>query len=169
MFRKETKLLTTLNQTKMKLTHEMCNGQFEGLDIHTKRWLVTIMDQISYAEKKHPNWPKDIIHGAAIVGEESGELTQAALQYEYEKGQYYKIHKEAIQVAAMAIRLLKNTPEKKYPGQRKDKEPLFQPKFPKPRTVLTSEDLEHARKATEENANKSPFTYRDITSNTDLG
>lgn len=73
-----------------------------------------IIGEVQMAEEKHPEWPKDHIHGAAIVAEESGELVQAALQHTYEKGQYYKMHKEAIQTAATCLRFLKNTPELVY-------------------------------------------------------
>ena len=65
-----------------------------------------IAEEIERAETKHPDWPADIIHAAAIVGEESGELTRAALQYIYEKGTLEAAKKEAIQTAVTAIRFL---------------------------------------------------------------
>ena len=72
-------------------------------------WILNaIVDELKRAEQKHPNWPTDTIHAAAIVGEESGELTQAALQYHYEKGSMATCQVEAIQVAVTAIRFLKN-------------------------------------------------------------
>lgn len=111
----------------MKLTHEMCNEQFAKADIDTKRWIVLVLAEIESAEEKHPTWPKDHIHAAAIVGEESGELLQAAIQHKYEKGQFWKMHSEAIQIAAMALRFMKNTVLKKtMPGEIKDREPKFQ-------------------------------------------
>jgi hypothetical protein len=60
------------------------------------------------AEEKFPIWPDDPIHAAAIVGEESGELLQAALQCEYEDGDAESMVKEAIHTAAMAVRFLMN-------------------------------------------------------------
>lgn len=60
------------------------------------------------AERKHPNWPDNIIEQAAIVSEESGELIRAALQAKYEGGDIEACRKEAIQTAAMCIRFLKN-------------------------------------------------------------
>ena len=60
------------------------------------------------AESKHPFWPTDILHQIAIVNEESGEATRAALQYQYEKGELKEVQTELIQTAAMCIRMLKN-------------------------------------------------------------
>lgn len=72
-------------------------------------WILNaIVDELKRAEQKHPNWPTDIIHAAAVVGEESGELIQASLQQRYEGGSTFNCTNEAVQVAAMAIRFLKN-------------------------------------------------------------
>ena len=65
-----------------------------------------IRAELERAQSKHPDWPTDIIHAAAIVGEESGELTRAALQWTYEDGDIDETQKEAIQVAVTAIRFL---------------------------------------------------------------
>lgn len=67
-----------------------------------------MLHELERAETKFPTWPGDLIHAAAIVGEESGELIRAALQYQYEQGEWQEVQKEAVQVGAMAIRLLKN-------------------------------------------------------------
>lgn len=71
--------------------------------------ITEIFAELRRAEKKFPGWPDDIIHGSAIVVEESGELVRACLDYYYHrtKGKE-EIIKEAIQTAAMAIRLLLN-------------------------------------------------------------
>ena len=65
-----------------------------------------IREELERAREKFPSWPDDIVHAAATVGEESGELIQAALQYTYEKGDLEACKKEAIQTAAMCIRFL---------------------------------------------------------------
>lgn len=69
-----------------------------------------IREEFFRAKKKHPNWPKDPIHAAAIVAEESGELTQAALQFVYEGGNMAKMAKEAIHTAVTAIRFMEALP-----------------------------------------------------------
>jgi hypothetical protein len=67
-----------------------------------------IVWEVERAERKHPVWPTDVIHMAAIVGEESGELTQAALQHVYEGRSIHQVTMEACETAATAIRLIKN-------------------------------------------------------------
>ena len=59
-----------------------------------------ILREVNRAEKKHPYWPDDLIHAAAIICEESGELIRSALQLKYEGGNLDNIKKEAIQTAA---------------------------------------------------------------------
>lgn len=76
-----------------------------------------ILDELTRAEEKHPEWPSDIIHAAAIVNEEAGELTRAALQWTYEKGDIIETQKEAIQVACTAIRFLVGLAEMNYTPQ----------------------------------------------------
>jgi hypothetical protein len=67
-----------------------------------------ILEEVLRAEIKHPYWPKDNIHGAAIICEESGELIRAALQLTYEKGDINALRDEAIQTAATCIRFIDN-------------------------------------------------------------
>lgn len=67
-----------------------------------------IKREIRLAEHKHPNWPTDPIHAAAIVAEESGELIQSAIQFKNEGGSINAIEREGIQTAATAIRFLQN-------------------------------------------------------------
>ena len=65
--------------------------------------------ELRRAEAKFPGWPRDLIHGAAIVAEESGELVQAALQATYNEPRDYDLthaYKEATQVAAMGLRMM---------------------------------------------------------------
>lgn len=69
-----------------------------------------VTNEVEMAQKKFPSWPNDVIHAAAIINEESGELIRAALQYEYEEENFEELRKEAIQTAAMAFRFLFNLP-----------------------------------------------------------
>lgn len=61
---------------------------------------------LEHARKKHPVSPKDPIHRAAIVAEESGELIQAVLNFVEGKGKYSACMNEAIQTAVTCIRFL---------------------------------------------------------------
>lgn len=90
----------------MKLNDAMCDAEFAQLPIEVKRAIINIEMEYRAAIKKHPKWPSNIVESAAIVGEESGELLRAALNFRNEKGRFYEMHKEAIQTAAMALRFL---------------------------------------------------------------
>ena len=70
----------------------------------------SIVNEYERAMSKHPEWPRDVIHAAAIVTEESGELVRAALQFEYEQGEHQSLQNEGIQTGAMAVRFLVNMP-----------------------------------------------------------
>jgi hypothetical protein len=73
-----------------------------------ERIIMPILLELDKAEEQHPTWPSDIVHAAAIVNEESGELIRAALNHHYFGESKEEIRKEAIQTAATCIRLLKN-------------------------------------------------------------
>ena len=70
-----------------------------------------ILDELIKAKKKYPDWPDDMVHQAAIVSEESGELIRAVLNHVYHDGSIEDVRNEAIQTAAMAIRFLENLNE----------------------------------------------------------
>lgn len=67
-----------------------------------------INEEMKLAETKFPTWPEDLVHGAAVVAEEAGELIKATLQEKYEGGTLIDIKKEAVQTVTMAIRFLQN-------------------------------------------------------------
>jgi len=77
-----------------------CTGEADG------RALSAILGEVNRARSKFPGWPEDVVHGAAILGEESGELMHAALNLFYGRGDAKRVREEAIQVGAMAVRLL---------------------------------------------------------------
>lgn len=72
-----------------------------------------IFDELRKAEEKHPGWPSDVVHAAAILGEEAGEVVKAALDLHYggfKEMDMDNLKTEAAQTGAMAIRLLVNLP-----------------------------------------------------------
>ena len=74
--------------------------------------ITAIFKELKKAESKFPGWPSDIVHAAAIVAEESGELVQASIDCYYGRGSEEKCIKEAIQTAAMSVRFLLNMADK---------------------------------------------------------
>jgi NTP pyrophosphatase (non-canonical NTP hydrolase) len=67
-----------------------------------------VQAELARATAKFPTWPTDPLHALAVLGEEFGELTKAMLQFTYEphkKVTRMHIRAEAIQTAAMALRL----------------------------------------------------------------
>ena len=76
-----------------------------------------ILQELDRATAKFPTWPTDPLHALAVLGEEFGELTKAMLQFTYEprKGVTRQdIREEAIQTAAMALRLAMSLPCYQY-------------------------------------------------------
>jgi len=69
-----------------------------------------VLAELQRATEKFPTWPTDPLHALAVLGEEFGELTKAMLQFIYEphKTTRLEIRKEAIQTAAMALRLVRS-------------------------------------------------------------
>jgi NTP pyrophosphatase (non-canonical NTP hydrolase) len=76
-----------------------------------------VQAELAHAVAKFPTWPTDPLHALAVLGEEFGELTKAMLQHTYEphKGVTAEdIRDEAIQTAAMALRLAMSLPCYQY-------------------------------------------------------
>lgn len=70
--------------------------------------IADVLDEVQRAMAKFPTWPTDPLHALAVLGEEFGELTKAALQtvYEPHKVAAGELRSEAVQTAAMALRFL---------------------------------------------------------------
>ena len=79
-----------------------------------------VVAELERATRKFPTWPNAPLHALAVLGEEFGELTKAMLQFTYEphkKVTRQDIREEAIQTAAMALRLAMSLPLYDYaPG-----------------------------------------------------
>lgn len=76
-----------------------------------------VQAELARAVAKFPTWPTDPLHALAVLGEEFGELTKAMLQFTYEphkKVTRADIRAEAIQTAAMALRLAMSLPVYDY-------------------------------------------------------
>jgi len=67
-----------------------------------------IEEELEHAQKKHPNFPKDMFQQLAIMQEEAGEVTKAVLHFHYENGTIEHVKEELIQTAAMCVRMLEN-------------------------------------------------------------
>ncbi|MBK5145101.1 hypothetical protein I2494_15535 [Budviciaceae bacterium BWR-B9] len=70
--------------------------------------LLLLQAELERAVTVHPQWPTDAIHASAILNEEAGELTQAALDFHFYVDDKERMREEAIQVGAMALRFLLN-------------------------------------------------------------
>lgn len=74
----------------------------------TEQILILVMAELDRAAKLHPAWPDDLVHAAAILAEEAGETLRAANTFNKTRSGKNEIITEAVQTAAMAIRLLQN-------------------------------------------------------------
>ena len=80
-----------------------------------KRWdnnqaVMVIVEEVNQARELFPSFPECPYRGLAVIGEEFGELQQAALQHDYEGGDRKAIRKEAVQLGAVVIRFLTMLP-----------------------------------------------------------
>lgn len=102
---------------------------------------MNVIDQITAevrkATLKFPTWPTDPLHALAVLGEEFGELTKAMLQHTYEphKGVTAEdIREEAIQTAAMALRLAMSLDKYEYRPGHQHEQATINAEPPKSRT-----------------------------------
>jgi hypothetical protein len=75
-------------------------------EMKDKNIIDLIISELRLAEKKYPRWPDDLVHGAAIIGEEVGEIIRATLNNYYHGDKIENIKKEAVHTAVTAIRLI---------------------------------------------------------------
>lgn len=75
-----------------------------------------VVSEVLRATGKYPTWPTDPLHALAVLGEKYGELNKAMLQLTYEphKTSADEVRSEALQTAAMALRLAMSLPTYRY-------------------------------------------------------
>lgn len=75
-----------------------------------------VFAELERATTKFPTWPTDPLHALAVLGEEFGELTKDMLQMVYEphKTSREAVRSEALQTAAMALRLVASLDSYEY-------------------------------------------------------
>ena len=78
--------------------------------------LKDVLAELDRATRKFPTWPDDPLHALAVLGEEYGELNKAMLQLVYEphKTSPEEVRMEAIQTAAMGLRLAMSLERYRY-------------------------------------------------------
>ena len=81
-----------------------------------KEVLAEVLYELDGAIEKFPTWPTDPLHALSVLGEEFGELTRAMMQMTYEprKVSRSQVRIEAVQTAAMAIRLIMHLDRYEY-------------------------------------------------------
>lgn len=65
-----------------------------------------VFEELKAAQEKFPGWPSDVIHAAAIVAEECGELVKASIDFFNGRGSKAELMLEASQTGAMIYRFM---------------------------------------------------------------
>lgn len=89
--------------------------------------LDAVLDEIARAVEKFPTWPTDPHHAINVVQEEVGEVTKEIVQCTYEpsRSAVADVRREAVQLAAMALRFLISIDRYEFtPGPQHEQEPL---------------------------------------------
>ena len=90
----------------------IANGRMDGSPVRSTPRIDAILEEIreeiANAVTKFPTWPSRLVDAGNVVSEEAGELAKACLQVTYEphKETLLGVRDEAIQTAAMCVRLL---------------------------------------------------------------
>lgn len=91
-----------------------CDAFFGQQSLERKQAVTMLLTELDKAERKFPTWPDDLVHRAAIVAEEAGELVRASLQNQYEGDRLQELKKEATQTGAVALRFLTKLPARAF-------------------------------------------------------
>lgn len=88
------------------LPHGVLIERLEELSTEENAVLVMVVNELQRARSIHPRFAADTVHAAAILCEEAGETARAAINYHYQGDGMEPIAVEAIQTAAVAVRLV---------------------------------------------------------------
>ncbi|MBL7954400.1 MAG: hypothetical protein JNJ91_05135 [Flavobacteriales bacterium] len=94
------------HNTARQLTHEL----LDKLSHEEMVAVGLVLNELLAAKRAWPEWPKDLVYGAAVVAEEAGELVQATLNAHFKGTRRDLAKKEAEQTAVTAIRFISNFP-----------------------------------------------------------
>ena len=72
----------------------------------TEHIIQEVFDEIASAIGKHPIWPTDHVHRAAIISEEAGEVVREANHLREGHGSTEDLRNELIQTAGTCLRML---------------------------------------------------------------
>jgi hypothetical protein len=116
----ENAALKAENEALKKRLRESFRNVRQGPPVRDGEAMLDVWVELAAAREKHPRWPVDVIHQAAVLAEEAGEVVKAALDMTYAGGSVKDVYKEARQVGAMAIRLLVNLAWAGTRGEQRD-------------------------------------------------
>lgn len=98
--------MTPHQLTARRLTHDL----LDKLSINELVAVGLVLNELIAAKRQWPDWPTDLIHAAAVVAEEGGELLKAANDARYKGSDPDLCKAEAEQTAVTAIRFIANYP-----------------------------------------------------------
>jgi NTP pyrophosphatase (non-canonical NTP hydrolase) len=105
--------------------------------MHEQKALDLILSELDKARAKHPGWPVDVLHAAAILAEEAGEVVKASIDMTYAGGSIESVRKELAQTGAMCLRMLVNLDwSETRPGREKEAVKKYCPTCAHFRTTL---------------------------------
>lgn len=86
----------------------LVTDQLHHLDLYELLSLGAVLEELRRAKALWPAWPRDPVYGAAIVGEEAGELLKAVMDTVYKATPERLSYEEATHTCATALRFMSN-------------------------------------------------------------
>lgn len=104
-----------------------------------------IIKELAAAVEKWPGWPSDPIHALAVVQKEVGQCQKEILHccYGSPESDVGTVRREAIQMAAMAIRFLRSLPAYQFDAGHLHPHPNSRQREPQPITPEQIQILHH--------------------------